>query len=80
MKTKTVRSTSTVQVTDVTKKNWVPLTAREFEAFLGVCILMGIHRLPELKHYGSSHPILGVPAVADVMSSKRFKTLLKLCM
>ena len=75
MKAKSVRKASSkTRVTDVTK-HWVPITAREFEAFLGMCILMGIHKLPELKHYWVSDPILGVPAVSRVMGSKRFKKI-----
>nr|CAH7733294.1 unnamed protein product [Callosobruchus chinensis] len=38
---------------------------------------MGIYQLPHLANFWSSDPILAVPAVADVMSSKRYKKLVE---
>lgn len=38
-------------------------------------ILMAIHVLPQLKHYWSSDPLLGVPAVSKVMTAERFKKI-----
>jgi len=56
-------------------KNWSPLTKAELDAFIGMHILMAIHVLPQLKHYWSSDPLLGVPAVSKVMTGKWFKKL-----
>jgi hypothetical protein len=43
------------------------------KAFIGCLILMGIHQLPALSNFWSSDPLLKVHAIADVMTSKRFK-------
>ena len=56
-------------------KNWNPLMPAELDAFIGMHILMAIHVLPQLKHYWSSDPLLGVPAVSKVMTGKRFKKI-----
>jgi len=56
-------------------KNWSPLMPAELHAFIGMHILMAIHLLPQLKHYWSSDPLLGVPAVSKVMTGKRFKKI-----
>ena len=39
---------------------WYETTSEEMRAYLGLVIIMGIHRLPSLKHYWSADPILGV--------------------
>jgi len=36
---------------------------------------MGIHTLPELRHYWSNDNLLGVPAVANLITKTRFKKL-----
>jgi hypothetical protein len=36
---------------------------------------MGIHTLPELRHYWSSDNLLGVPAVSNLITKTRFKNL-----
>lgn len=48
-------------------KNWTDLTANELKAFIGCLIIMGIHKLPNLKSYWSSDPMLRVDAVANVL-------------
>lgn len=40
-------------------------------------IIMGIHQRPHLANYWSSDPFFVVSAVAQVMSSKRYKKLLE---
>ena len=45
------------------------------KAFIGINILMGFHKLPEIDSYWSSDEMLGVPAVAKVMTKSRFKKL-----
>jgi len=47
----------------------------EIKTFITVHILMGIHTLPELRHYWSSDNLLGVPAVANLIIKARFKKL-----
>ncbi len=58
-------------------KNWEPTTKAEIEAFIGIIILMGIHKLPSTDHYWSSDPILRVEAIAETMTVKRFKKLVE---
>jgi len=54
-------------------QNWVPTMKSEIEAFIGMSILMSIHQLPEMQHYWSSDLLLSVPAISNVMTSKRLK-------
>lgn len=51
---------------------WYETTLEEIKAFLALNILFGIKRLPELKMYWSSEPLLGVVEVQKVMSRNRF--------
>ena len=55
--------------------NWKPTSVEEIKTFIAVHILMGIHTLPELQHYWSSDNLLGVPAVANLITKTRFKKL-----
>ena len=48
-------------------------TVEEINTFIAVHILMGIHRLPDLRHYWSSDNLVGVPAVANLLTKTRFK-------
>jgi len=48
---------------------------QEIKTFIAVHILMGIHPLPELRHYWSSDNHLGVPAVANLITKTSFKKL-----
>ena len=52
--------------------NKTPVTKEEIWAFLGVIIIMGIHRLPEIDNYWSSDHLLGVEAIKKCMSRNRF--------
>jgi len=54
-------------------QNWSPTTKAEIEAFIGMSILVAIHKLPELQHYWFSDPLLSVPTISNVMPSKRLK-------
>jgi hypothetical protein len=54
--------------------NWKPTTV-EIKTFIAIQILMGIHMLPELRHYWSSDNLLGVPAVSNLITKTRFKKL-----
>ena len=54
------------------------LTNEDLRAWIGLLILMGIHKLPELQNYWSTDPLLGVPAVNSVMTSKKFKKIVEI--
>ncbi|XP_023597182.1 piggyBac transposable element-derived protein 4 [Trichechus manatus latirostris] len=56
-------------------QNWQPTTVEEIKAYIAVHIVMGIHVLPELRHYWSSDPSLGVASVPELMTKARFKKL-----
>lgn len=58
-------------------KNWRETDTDEIKALIGVFILMGIHRLPRLSNYWSSDPLLCVPAISQIMPSKRYKKLIE---
>ena len=47
----------------------------EIKTFIALHILMDIRTLPDLQHYWSSDNLLGVPAVANLMTKTRFKKL-----
>lgn len=55
--------------------SWFETTEDELKAFIGINILMGIHRLPCLSDYWSSDPALRVAYVADRMSRNRFEKI-----
>jgi len=63
------------QVVRMASCNWKPTTVEEIKTFIAVHILMGIHTLPELRHYWSSDNLLGVPAVVNQITKTRFKKL-----
>ena len=63
------------QVVRMTSCNWKPTTVEEIKTFIAINILMGIHTLPDLRHYWSSDNLLGVPAVANLVTKTRFKKL-----
>ncbi|KAG4066842.1 hypothetical protein HA402_012909 [Bradysia odoriphaga] len=56
-------------------KNWTELTVDELKAYIGCHIIMGIHKLPNLKAYWSSDPLLRVDAVANTMPENRFEKI-----
>ena len=55
--------------------NWTPVGRDDIWAFLGIVILMGIHRLPSMDNYWSSDPLLAVKHVARCMSQHRFMSI-----
>jgi hypothetical protein len=55
--------------------NWKPTTVEEIKTFVAAHMLMGIHTLPELRHYWSSDNLLGFPALANLITKTRFKKL-----
>ena len=52
---------------------WAKITVKEFKAFLGFSILMGINHLPSLSDYWSKDPRLRYAPVADHISRDRFR-------
>ena len=48
---------------------------KEIRAFVGLLFGMGLHKVPEMKHYFSADWVLGVPAFAQVFTSKRWHQL-----
>lgn len=59
------------------QKNWVDVSAEEMQAFFGMLVLMGVHPLPNIDLYWSTDPLFCVREIADVMTSKRFKIILR---
>ncbi|XP_064467766.1 piggyBac transposable element-derived protein 3-like isoform X2 [Ornithodoros turicata] len=53
-----------------------PTNNEEMKAFLAINILMGIKKLPSYRDYWSSMEIMRDPYIANVMSVKRFSSLL----
>ena len=48
-----------VQANGRADPKWTDVTVAGMRAYFGLTILMGIHKLPSLDHYWSSHPLLG---------------------
>ena len=55
---------------------WYDTTVTEMKAFVGVLLLMGIHQLPSIADYWSTHKYLGVPTISAVFPANRFNHLL----
>ena len=55
---------------------WYDTTVPEMKAFVGVLLLIGIHQLPCIADYWSTHKYLGVPGIAAVFPANRFNHLL----
>lgn len=56
-------------------KYWNDLTINELKAWLGITILMGIHRLPRIENYWSTDTYLRVDCIANVMPRSRFQKI-----
>ena len=55
------------------RKQWDgPTDSQEMRAYLGILYLTGIHKLPHFNDYFSSDWVLGVPAVQQVFTQRRF--------
>lgn len=59
------------------REKWIPITAGDLYAFLGVTIAMGVVRLPEIEHYWRKDGICNMPWFSSVMSVKRYKEILR---
>ena len=55
--------------------NWENTTIAEMWMYLGIILLMGIHRLPRIKNYWSRDEFMGIPDLHRYMSSIRFWAL-----
>lgn len=69
--------TSNQMKTKARGKNWVPVTVNEMKQFLGLLLLMGILRKPDMQMYWSQHPLFATPLFPGVMSRDRFLLILK---
>ena len=47
----------------------------EMKLFLGMILIMGVHRLPQLEDYWSANPLLGVKGITLGMPLRRFRVL-----
>ena len=70
--TSTIASETNRYARQRNRSNWVDVSAGEIWTFLGIIILMGIHRLPRIRNYWSKDDFLGLPAVRQSMSLSRF--------
>ena len=55
---------------------WHNTNEEEMKLFLGMILVMGVHRLPQLEDYWSSNPLLGSKALVSGMSWRRFRVIL----
>ena len=55
--------------------DWVSVSVSEVWSFLGIVILMGVHRLPRIRNYWSKDCFLGLSALQECMSLSRFWAL-----
>lgn len=69
--TQIVEQTYIYVVQQIEKKGCNSPKIQDIHAWIGLLILMGIHQLPELRHYWSSEPLLGIPAAKEIITSKR---------
>ena len=56
---------------------WTDVTESDIWAFLGFMILMGINRLPGLRHYWNTSPIFRYAPVADRITRDRFTEIMR---
>ena len=55
---------------------WVNTNEEEMKSFLGIHLAMGLVRLPSLKDYWSTNPLLATPGIVKGMSRNRFRSIL----
>ena len=56
-------------------RRWYPTTPEEMRAFIGINVMMGIDRKPEVHHYWSTDPFLGNAGIQAVLPRDRFESL-----
>ena len=47
--------------------NWQEVTENTIRSFLGLLIIMGLHRLPRIRHYWSRNKIFYTEVVGNTM-------------
>lgn len=63
---------------DWVDESWFPVTGEEeMRAFLGICLVMGVKRLPNPHDYWSESDMLREKLIADSMSAERFSKLMQ---
>ena len=55
---------------------WEEISENTIRSFLGLLIIMGLHRLPRIRHYWSRNKIFYTEVVANVMSRNEFYRIL----
>ena len=55
--------------------HWTSVCEDEMKLFMGITMIMGVHKLPEMEDYWSGDALLGVPGIVAGMSFKRFKAI-----
>ncbi|KAK3109202.1 hypothetical protein FSP39_025359 [Pinctada imbricata] len=55
--------------------DWSPTNKREVQAYFGLHIFMGIHKLPSIDMYWSQNRFVGIPGFKDTMPRCRFQKL-----
>ncbi|CAG5033770.1 unnamed protein product [Parnassius apollo] len=58
-------------------EGWTQLDKKELKAFVGIFIIMGYNILPSIDFYWSSDPGFRVDEIAETMTVKRFKKILR---
>jgi cytoskeletal protein RodZ len=58
-------------------KSWTPINNDEIQMYLGIIMLMGIIKKPNLKSYFSKNPILDTPIFGRTMTQDRFELITK---
>jgi len=59
------------------KSGKLELTVKEFQAFLGIYIAIGLLRLPQIKDYWSKSEVLATPWFPALMARDRFLAILR---
>ena len=62
------------------KGNWADVDREEMWTFMGINILMGIHRLPRISNYWSRDGLLGIPALKGTCVGTDFGKFGPICM
>ena len=55
---------------------WVDTNDAEIKSFFSIHMAMGIVKLPALRDYWSTNPLLGTPGIVKGMSRSRFRSIL----
>ena len=56
--------------------SWEDISEDEMKYFVGIQLAMGIVRLPSLRDYWSTNPLLGTPGIVKGMGRNRFQSIL----